>query len=169
VSDPAPPVARVSDARASDEAYEEHYLAYVADSIKQYKRQADRPMRLFVTLRVALIAASALLPVLAAKNLAVMPYVAAGVTALTLLDTHFRWGEEWKHFRRTQLVLQRLKRDYEFRCFALDRGRTVGAVKDRLGNLEALQNAVESLMLAETDEFFRFRITEEKDAHAKQS
>jgi hypothetical protein len=163
VSDPVSPFGD----RTADEAYEARYLAYVSDSIVQYKRLADRPMRLFVALRLLLIAASSILPVLAAKGVTAMPFVAAGVTALTLLDTHFRWGEEWKHFRRTQLVLERMKRDYEFRGFALDHGRTVGAVKDRLDNLAALQNAVESLMLAETDEFFRFRITEEKDAHAK--
>jgi hypothetical protein len=156
----------MSEGETAFDAYERSYLRFVSDSIGQYKRLADRPMVLFVALRLLLIGSSSILPVMAAQKWDALPYVAAGVTALTLLDTNFRWGEEWKHFRRTQLVLERLKRDYDLRRHALAHGQSIGTVKTSLDNLEVLQNTVESLMLTETDEFFRFRITEWKEGNA---
>ena len=141
-------------------AFEARTLRLLDEAIARSKGQADRPMVLFITLRLGLITASAVLPALAAHGSPYLSFVAILVTILTGLDTHFHWGDEWRHFRRTQLGLQRLRRDFEFRRYALANGRTVGAVTNGVENLETLHNAVENLLLSESDAFFKFRITE---------
>jgi hypothetical protein len=84
------------------------------------------------------------------------------IALLTGLDTNFKWGEEWRHFRITQLTLERLKRDYLHRADALAAGRQTTSAATASENFDLLQAGVENLLLSESDRFFQFRITEWK-------
>jgi hypothetical protein len=104
----------------SDTVFEGQFLGFLDDSIRRSKRAADRAMAQFIVLRLALVVASASLPALTtipdrdwSTGAAILVAVLAG------LDTQFRWGEEWRHYRSTQLALGRMRRDYERRKSAL--------------------------------------------------
>lgn len=161
-------VADAAQSSSGTNPFEARTLRQLDEAIARSKRQADRPMVFFILVRLGLIGASAVLPALAANHSTWISAVAVLVTMLTGLDTHFHWGDEWRHFRRTQLALERLRRDYEFRRYALANGRKVGTVTNGVENLETLHNAVEDLLLSEADAFFKFRITEwnGNDKHA---
>src|SRR5512133_332923 len=95
-------------------AFEGRFIDFLDGAIQRSKRLADRAMVQFVVLRLSLVVASASLPALitiAGKEWSSV--VAVLVAALTGLDTQFRWGEEWRHFRSAQLALERMKRDYD--------------------------------------------------------
>jgi len=103
--------------------FEDEFFGFLDGAIHQPKRLADRAMVQFVVLRLSLVVASAALPALitmAGKEWS--SGVAVLVAALTGLNTQFRWGEEWRHFRSTQLALERMKRDYNHRKAALTWG-----------------------------------------------
>jgi len=100
--------------------FEDEFFAFLDGATHEQKRLADRAMVQFVVLRLSLVVASASLPALitmAGKEWS--SGVAVLVADLTGLDTQFRWGEEWRHFRSTQLALERMKRDYNHRKAAL--------------------------------------------------
>lgn len=151
----------------ADSKPEQDFVAFVRASAHSTKRKADRAMVLFVALRLVLVIASASLPALTvlASKLATT-YVAVLIAVLTGLDTQFKWGEEWRHFRSSQLTLERLLREFDYRKTALAAGRTVGAVKSDADNFEKFSSDVETLLQSEADAFFRFRITEWKSAEA---
>ena len=113
----------------SSTAFEGKFIEFLDGAIQRSKRSADRAMVQFVVLRLMLVVASASLPALitiAGQNWSSV--VAVLVAALTGLDTQFRWGEEWRHFRSTQLSLERMKRDYDRRQSALDEKRPIGKI-----------------------------------------
>jgi len=141
--------------------FEHEFFGFLDGAIHQQKRLADRAMVQFVVLRVSLVVASASLPALitiAGKEWS--SGIAVLVAALTGLDTQFRWGEEWRHFRSTQLALERMKRDYDHRKAALTGGRSIGNITTEAENFDKLCSNVEVLLQTEADSFFKFRITE---------
>lgn len=140
--------------------YEGEFLAFLDATTRSTKRMADRAMVQFISLRLLLVLASALLPALTTLPDRIWSTAAAVLVAvLAGLDTQFQWGEEWRHFRSSQLALQRMRREYERRKSALDAGRSVGAVKTPAENFEKLATDVEELLQGEADRFFKFRIT----------
>jgi hypothetical protein len=85
------------------------------------------------------------------------------VAVLAGLDTQFRWGEEWRHFRSTQLALERMRRDYQRRKSAVNDGRTIGTIgtiATEAQNFDKLFADAEDLLQTEADSFFKFRITD---------
>jgi hypothetical protein len=142
-------------------AFEGQFLGFLGGSIRQQKRMADRAMVQFIVLRLMMVVASASLPALTTiQNRAWSTVAAVLVAVLTGLDTQFRWGEEWRHFRSTQLTLERMRRDYEYRKDALESGRSVGNITTSADNFDKLVTEVEELLQGESATFFKFRITE---------
>jgi hypothetical protein len=118
-------------------------------------------MILFIGLRLSLVIASACIPASAAMGGPVLTSVlAVFVAALTGLDTQFRWGEEWRHFRSTQIALERMQREYRRRKAALLGNRTIGKITTEDENFDKLYMDVEEILQTEADSFFKFRITE---------
>ena len=142
-------------------AFEDRFLGFLDGAIRQQKRMADRAMVQFIVLRLLMVAASASLPALTTIENRTWSTVAAVLIAvLTGLDTQFGWGEEWRHFRSTQLTLERMRRDYEYRKHALEGGRTFGNITTNTDNFDKLLTEVEELLHTESATFFKFRITE---------
>ncbi len=142
-------------------AFEDEYLSTLDGSIQRIKHLADRSMVLFVCLRTALVVLSASLPALTVvpdRNWSTVAAVI--VAALTGLDTQFRWGEEWRHFRSTQLGLQRMRRDFDRRKSLLGSRASVDGISAGTDNFAKLFIDVETLLQSEADRFFKFRITE---------
>lgn len=153
----APPPA----GRQSSGPFEARFGRFVQQSIVRTKKLADRAMVLFILLRLALIIASASLPALTTLAPPIWPTIAAViVTILTALDTQFRWGEEWRHFRSTQVALQQMQLDYEYRAAVVAAGRTYNSVKTSADNLDSFYKEVEQLLKGETDQFFKFRLVD---------
>jgi hypothetical protein len=145
----------------TENTFEGEFFGFLNDAIRQQKRLADRAMVQFIALRLMVVVASALLPALTTiPNRGWATGAAVLITALTGLDTQFRWGEEWRHFRSTQLSLERMRRDYRRRAAAIESGRSVGTISTPEGNFEKLFTNVEDLLQSEADSFFKFRITE---------
>jgi hypothetical protein len=71
------------------------------------------------------------------------------IAVLAGLDTQFRPGEQWRHHRSTQLALS-LKRIYEKEAHAGKQGEA----------FEEFFNKVESLLEAEANQYWTFRITQ---------
>lgn len=139
------------------------FLGFLDDAIRRTKRQADHAMVQFVVLRLALVAASASLPALTTlQSCGWSTADAVLVAILAGLDTQFRWGEEWRHFRSTQLALERMRRDYQRRKSALSDGRSMGGIATEAENFDKLFADVEDLLQTEADSFFKFRITDWK-------
>lgn len=143
------------------EKFQEEFVAFLKSAIEQQKKMADRAMLQFIALRLTLVITSASLPALITlAGQTSSSVVAVLVAALTGLDTQFRWGEEWRHFRSTQLALQRMQRDFAHRASALVAGRIIGNIKTEADNFDHLYSSVEELLQTEADRFFKFRITE---------
>ena len=144
----------------SDRTFEETFLDFVTTTGRSTKRMADRAMVQFIVLRLLLVVASASLPALTTLTDRIWSTLAAVLVAvLAGLDTQFQWGEEWRHFRSTQLALARMHRDFERRKAAIDGGRTIGRITTAAENFEKLYVDVEDLLQSEADSFFKFRIT----------
>jgi hypothetical protein len=140
--------------------FETTYLSDLDNAIRRYKRQADRPMVYFIVLRVALVVASASLPALTTfSDRSWSTLVAILVAALAGLDTQFRWGDEWQHFRSTQLASERLKRAYHRREAALENLSEADCKKAHSENFNLLFTEFEALLQSEAERFFSFRIT----------
>lgn len=135
----------------------EEYLAFLQTSAVWYKQRADRAMVLFVVLRLVLTTLSAALPALASSEV-MKPYLtfaAVTVSVLAALDTQFKWGDEWRQYRTTQLSLERLSRTFKSGTFA--------ANAPEPERLQKLVNDAETVMARDAESFFRFRITALKD------
>jgi hypothetical protein len=140
--------------------FETKYLSDLDDAIRRYKQQADRPMVYFIILRVALVVASASLPALTTFSDRTWSTGAAIlVAALAGLDTQFRWGDEWQHFRSTQLASERLRRAYQRREAALGYLGEAERKKAHSENFNWLFTQFEALLQSEAERFFSFRIT----------
>jgi hypothetical protein len=114
-------------------------------------------MILFIALRLVLTVLSAALPALAASNVAKLNLTIPAITiaVLTALDTQFKWGDEWRQYRTTQLSIERLARMYRHGAFAQ------GAAQP--ARLQKLVEEAETLMARDAESFFRFRIKAWKD------
>ena len=147
----------------SSAEFKSNFEAFVSNSVARTKGLADRAMILFTSLRVSLIVLSAMLPALTILAPPIWPAVAAiAVTILTGIDTQFRWGEEWRHSRSTQITLERLQRECEDRAAELGAGATAGDITTQNASFDRFRHDVEVLMQTETDRFFQFRVTEWK-------
>jgi hypothetical protein len=147
----------------SETGFIAEFLGFLDQSIVRTKRTADRAMVQFVVLRLALVATSASLPALTTlQSRSWSTADAVLVAILAGLDTQFRWGEEWRHFRSTQLVLERMRRDYQRRKSAVNDGRAIGTIATEAQNFDKLFADVEDLLQTEADSFFKFRITDWK-------
>lgn len=145
--------------------FEVDYLAGVDRNIKRMKWLADRAMVVFVALRLGLVVGSASLPALTiGSDRSWSTVVAVGVAILAALDTQFRWGEEWHHFRSAQLTLERFRRDYDYGVMAVGQGRTAPDLQTRGDVFERLYQNVTRFLQAEAESFFKFRIVEWKQA-----
>jgi hypothetical protein len=152
----------------TEPAFEQEYLEYVDGRIQWHKRSADRTMLQFITVRLALVLISASLPALTVLPNRVWATVAAVlVAALAGLDTQFQWGEEWRHFRSTQLALERARRDFDMRAYAIAAGSAGPGAKSATENFTTFYKVVEELLQSETDRFFKFRITPWKKGSAR--
>ena len=131
----------------SDIDFEDRFLGFLDSAIRQQKRMADRAMVQCIVLRLMMVVASASLPALTTiENRAWSTVAAILIAILTGLDTQFRWGEEWRHFRSTQLTLERIRRDYEYRKDALRSGRSIGNITTNADNFDKLVTEVEELL-----------------------
>ena len=145
----------------SDIDFEDRFLGFLDSAIRQQKRMADRAMVQCIVLRLMMVVASASLPALTTiENRAWSTVAAILIAILTGLDTQFRWGEEWRHFRSTQLMLERMRRDYGYRKDALRSGRSIGNITTNADNFDKLVTEVEELLQTESATFFKFRVTE---------
>ncbi len=139
---------------------EKQFRTFVDDSIDWFKYRARRTNQFFNALRLALVIFSASLPaVVSLTNTATASVVAVGIAILAGLDAQFRPGEQWRHHRTTQAVLMRLKRSYE-------RGRV--DEKTRAAAFQTFVDEVETLLEAENEEYFNFRVTKWKSGETKQ-
>jgi len=90
------------------------------------------------------------------------------LAALAGLDTQFQWGQEWQHFRSTEIALERLKREY-LRQQEIIARKTNAAERDAEAarNFDAFYQSTENVVETETQKFWRFRITkwQPKDPH----
>jgi hypothetical protein len=152
-----------------DTTFQDKFLAFVDSAIRRERWMADRAMILFVALRALLVIASASIPALTTlSSRAWATGVGVLVAGLTGLDTQFRWGEEWRHYRSAQLALERIRRDYERRKSALEGGRTIGSITKESENFDKLYSDVEELLQIESDSFFKFRVVEARQPRKNQ-
>lgn len=124
----------------------------------------------FIVLQLLMVVGSASLPAL--TTIADRGWSSAAavlVAALTGLDTQFRRGEEWRHFRSVQRDLERMRRDYEHREAALASGRSIGEITTEAGNFDKLVADVEALLRTGSASFFTFRITEWRQPQERQA
>jgi hypothetical protein len=146
---------------ASD--FERQFVEMVAQTRRHMKRQADRAMILFVLLRLGLVAGSASLPALTAfADRRWSTVLAIGVAILAGLDTQFRWGEEWRHFRSGQLALERYRRDYDHGIASLQAGRVSSELNSPADVFERFYQSVTQYLQVEAEAFFKFRIVDWK-------
>ena len=135
----------------------EDYLIFLEGSARWHRWHANKAMIFYVVLRLVLTVLSASLPALAAYKDKVFDLTLAAVTVavLTALDTQFKWGDEWKQYRTTQLSLERLVRMYRNGAFALE--------IDGGKRFQKLVEEAETLMSRDAESFFRFRVTAWKE------
>jgi len=115
-------------------------------------------MVLFVLLRLVLTVLSAALPALSANALPqqYLTVAAVMIAVLAALDTQFKWGDEWRQFRSTQLSLERLLRMYANDAFYHELTPEKRFVK-------FVENA-EAVMADDYKSFFKFRIKDFRSA-----
>lgn len=143
----------------SNSDFEQKYLTNLDGRARWYKRTADRTMAQFIAVRSGLVLASATLPALATLAPRAAILVSVLIAILAGLDTQFQWGEEWRHFRSTQMAVERLRRDYEMRRHAIENRTATKDITTHQANFAHLYQEAEDLLQSETDRFFRFRIT----------
>jgi hypothetical protein len=139
------------------EGKQDDYLTFLDERGQWYRWHANKAMILFIALRLVLTVLSAALPALAASNVAKLNLTIPAITiaVLTALDTQFKWGDEWRQYRTTQLSIERLARMYRHGAFAQ------GAAQP--ARLQKLVEEAETLMARDAESFFRFRIKAWKD------
>ena len=132
------------------------YLAFLEQSAQWHRRHANKAMVLFITLRLMLTILSASLPAIVAVDLGgIDPTIpAVTIAVLAALDTQFKWGDEWRQYRTTQLSLERLVRMYRNGAFAS------ASVDPK--RFHKLVEEAETLMARDAESFFLFRISEWK-------
>lgn len=125
------------------------FIDFLESTIAWFKQRADRSHGYYNGVRMMLVVFSAALPALTANNLTLYSTVVAVlVAALAGLDTQFKPGEQWKHHRSIQLVLMRLKREYDLASSGPEDGAA----------FEALRKSVEEVLSAEANDFWTFRV-----------
>ena len=132
------------------------YLDEVDRSVAWYRFHANKAMVLFIVIRLVLTVLSAALPALSANQVPTIYLTIAAVTiaVLAALDTQFKWGDEWRQFRSTQLSLQRLLRMFRNDAFYIDLEAAKRFVK--------FVEEAEIIMSDDSKSFFKFRISEWK-------
>ncbi|MBO0749807.1 MAG: DUF4231 domain-containing protein [Porphyrobacter sp.] len=137
------------------------YVTFLERSAHWYRWHANKAMILFISLRLVLTVLSAALPALAAKVAGLdLTIPAILIAVLTALDTQFKWGDEWRQYRTTQLSLERMVRMFQ-----------QGAFAPKLSEPQRFQRLVEeaeTLMARDAESFFRFRIKAWSNGEAPQ-
>lgn len=150
------------------EQFEADYVAGVEESIVKSKRSADRARIGYIVLRIILVISTALVPALVVSSHTNWATAISVVVAIaTGLDTQFPLGEEWRHFRSTQLSFERLLREFDYRKAVIQSGGKAGAIANEGDNFEEFVKDVELLRLSETGGFFRFRIKEAQSSGSR--
>ena len=122
------------------DSFEATFVREHAELVARYRRMADRAMVQFVIVRLGLVIGSATLPALTTlENRSWAIVAAVVVAALAGLDTQFQWGQEWQHFRSTEIALE----------------RDAAAAR----NFDSFYQSTDRLLETETEKFWRFRIT----------
>ncbi|MBW6530522.1 DUF4231 domain-containing protein [Sphingomonas sp. RRHST34] len=147
----------------ADTEFDRDFLAAVGRDQHKMKKLADRSMVLFILLRLGLVVGSASLPALSAfAERSWSTVFAIAVAVLAGLDTQFRWGEEWRHFRSAEMTLGRLRQDYDHGIASLKAGRAASELKSPADVFERFYEDVVKFQQSEADNFFKFRIVEWK-------
>jgi len=143
------------------DSFEATFVREPAELVARYRRMADRAMVQFVIVRLGLVIGSATLPALTTlENRSWAIVAAVVVAALAGLDTQFQWGQEWQHFRSTEIALERLRREYLRQSEIIAR-KAADAERDAAAarNFDSSYQSTDRLLESETEKFWRFRIT----------
>ena len=143
------------------DSFEATFVREHAELVARYRRMADRAMVQFVIVRLGLVIGSATLPALTTlENRSWAIVAAVVVAALAGLDTQFQWGQEWQHFRSTEIALERLRREYLRQSEIIAR-KAADAERDAAAarNFDSFYQSTDRLLESETEKFWRFRIT----------
>ena len=138
-----------------DISFEDRFLLFVDETIGWFQSRAKRSQWAYNLSRACLVVLSAALPAIIAatgdtatwKTLLIA--VSVVIAILAGLDAQFRPGEQWRHHRSTQLTLMRLKRNYEY-----------SRLHDQAKSFGDFFDGVETLLAAEANQFWTFRIME---------
>jgi hypothetical protein len=141
----------------SSSANETEYLKFLTESVEWYRRHANKAMVLFILVRLVLTVLSASLPAFSTLGLGSQALSIAAVTiaVLAALDTQFKWGDEWRQYRTTQMAVQRLHRMYVQGAIA------PGKPQDE--RIHELVRQAEEVIASDADKFFTFRIAAWKE------
>jgi hypothetical protein len=143
----------------AEQSSDREYLQFVDERIKWYKRTADRTMVQFIAIRFGLVLVSAALPALTLLEHRTWAIGASVlIAALTGLDTQFQWGDEWRHFRSTQLALERARRHYDLAVADASRGPSRLRARTGQASFSSFYEEVERLLERDAEQFFKFRI-----------
>lgn len=139
------------------------YFEFLAKEVHYYRWHANKAMILFIVLRLVLTVLSASLPALAALAASNTPreYLTLAsimIAVLAALDTQFKWGDEWRQYRTTQMSVERLTRLYHQGAYAPD--------LEEEARFHKFVNDAETLIARDSQSFFKFRITAWREAPA---
>ncbi len=134
----------------------EEYLAFLERQVRWYRWHANKAMILFIGLRLVLTVLSAALPALAVISEGRdLTFPAITIAVFAALDTQFKWGDEWRQYRTTQLALERIIRMFEQGAFAQGQPEPQRFLR--------LVEEAETMLARDAESFFRFRIKAWKD------
>jgi hypothetical protein len=149
--------------KAHNSNREETATPGLAERIAWFKRRARRAQYFYNASRLCLVVLSAALPALISYNVSengrlLSIIISVAIAVLAGLDAQFRPGEQWRHHRSTQLALMRLRRAYE---------HLEADTNERAQAFEKFFGDVESLLAAEANQYWAFRIIEWQSREAK--
>jgi ABC-type multidrug transport system fused ATPase/permease subunit len=134
----------------------QEYKDFLNRTIEWFRWHASKAMILHNGIRFLVVVMSASLPLLSNLDDRVISSVVAVVIAiLTALDTQFKWGEEWRQFRSTQMELERLVRIFSQGVLESD--------KEEAERFHSLVTQAESVISTDKEKFFQFRIAARKE------
>jgi hypothetical protein len=138
-------------------AYCKSYLDKMDGRIGWFGERADRAHVMYSASRIVLIVLGVIIPVLSSAGDR-FKFVDAGVAVTILsmisaliigLETQFKPGEKWQHFRSAEMALEGIKTEFEYR-WALNPDE-----EGKLKCLTVLFEQAEGLMKAESGTFWQ--------------
>jgi len=141
------------------------YYDYVHTRIDWYSGAADRNMRIYTGLRIALVLAGATLPFVAAQDWKfVAGLFGVFVAAATGLEGFFRPGEKWQLFRSAQLALTRAARRFEHVLVAIPQDERNLSNTDYKVAYEAFVSTTDEIMRAESEQYWKTAVADQVQA-----